>query len=177
MKRELFIHFSFWFSFFVLITLFNKFFNLMYWPFWLGGLVGVFLPDIDHLIYAYLTKPQDLSSQRIDYQLQNKNLKRTIELLYETRSERRDLIFHSIFFQVIFFVLTFWMVSSSGSLFGQGLVLSFALHLSIDQLIDLKESGNLENWFANLPFKMDAEKSKYYWMATTILTLLMGLLV
>jgi hypothetical protein len=174
MKRELFIHFSFWFSFFVLIAVIKHYFALPYWSFWLGGLVGVIMPDLDHLIYVYFIKPTDLSSQRINYLVNKKVLLRSVELMYETRTERRGLVFHTIFFQLIFFILTFWMLSSSGSYFGKGLVLSFILHLSIDQLIDLNDLKNLENWFTNLPFKLDLKQSKNYWMISTALIVLLG---
>lgn len=174
MKKELFIHFAFWFSFFVLVILLKRYFNWSVLLFVLGGLIGIVLPDIDHLIYAYFIHPQDLSSQRIDYLVKNKDFKRSVELLYETRSERRGLIFHSIFFQIIFFIVLFWILSSSGSLLGRGLALSFALHLSVDQLIDLTELKSLENWFTNLPFKLDIKQSKNYLMASSAVLLLMG---
>jgi hypothetical protein len=175
MKRELFIHFSFWFFFFVVIAVINKYFALPYWSFWLGGLVGIVLPDVDHLIYVYFIKPTDLTSQRISYLLNKKALLRSVELVYEAKEERKGLIFHTIFFQLIFFVLTFWMLSSSGSYFGKGLVLSFILHLSIDQLKDLNDSKSLENWFTNLPFKLDLAQSKNYWKISTAVILLMGI--
>lgn len=177
MKRELFIHFSFWFSFFVFITLIQGYFNLSYWPFWLGGLLGVILPDIDHIIYAYFIKPQDLSSQRIGYLIDKKDLRRFVELLYETRNERRGLIFHSVFFQIIFWILTFWMVSSSGSFFGKGLVLSFALHLSIDQIMDLTDLKTFDNWIKNYPLFSDISKAKIYWLIMVILLCLFGFLM
>ena len=102
MRRELFIHFSFWLSFFVLITLVKQLFNLSYWPFWVGGVVGLFLPDIDHLVYVFFLQPQELTSQRVNFLLDKREVKRTLELLYETRSERTGLIFHTILFQLIF---------------------------------------------------------------------------
>ena len=177
MRRELFLHFSFWFAFFVFITLVRQYFNLGYWPFWLGGILGIFLPDLDHLIYVYFIQPQELTSQRVDYLVNKKDIKRSIELLYETRSERRGLIFHTIFFQIIFLVLTFWMVSSSGSLFGKGLVLSYALHLSVDQAVDLTDMGNFNNWFKNLPFSLDLQQSKIYWLVALVLVLFIGFLI
>ncbi len=177
MRRELFIHFSFWFFFFVLIAVIKSYFALPYWSFWLGGLVGIVMPDLDHLIYVYFIKPTDLSSQRINYLVNKKELLRSVEIMYESRSERRGLIFHTIFFQLIFFVLTFWMLSSSGSYVGKGLVLSFILHLSVDQLIDLNDLKNLENWFTNLPFKLDLKQSKNYWMISTTVILLFGVLM
>ncbi len=177
MKRELFLHFSFWFSFFIFVALVKHYFALSYWPFWLGGLLGVILPDIDHLLYVYFIKPTDLTSQRVNYLVNKKELFRSAELLYETRSERNGLIFHTIFFQLIFFVLTFWMLSSSGSMFGRGLVLSFILHLSVDQIIDLNDLKSLENWFTNLPFTFDFQKSRVYWIASTVVILAMGFLM
>lgn len=177
MKRELTTHFIFWLIFFVAIILLKHYFNLSYLLFIVGGLIGVVLPDVDHLIYAYLVKPQDLTSQRINYLVNKNEIKRTVELLYETREERRELIFHSIFFQVIFFVLMFWILSSSGSQLGRGLVLSFMLHLSVDQFIDLKNTNSLSNWFKNLPFALDLNKSKIYWMATTSLIVIIGLVM
>ncbi len=174
MRKELFIHFSFWAVFFILITLIRQYFSLDYWPFYIGGLVGIFLPDIDHIIYVYFVKPQELTSQRVGYLVEKSDIKRSIELLYETRSERRGLIFHTIFFQLIFLVLTFWMMSSSGSLFGKGMVLSFALHLSVDQLVDLRDLESLGNWFKDLPFQLDLKQSKIYWMVITILVLVFG---
>jgi len=99
-----------------------------------------------------------------------------MSLLYQTRTERKGLIFHTLFFQVIFLILTFWMLSSSGSLFGRGLVLAFALHLSIDQLIDLMELGNFDNWLRFFPMKLDLDKTKIYWLCSTILLLVFGFL-
>jgi hypothetical protein len=177
MRRELFIHFSFWFAFFVLVAVVKNYFALGYWLFWLGGLVGVILPDIDHLIYVYFIKPTDLTSQRVDFLVAKKDYRRSIELLYETRQERKGLIFHTIFFQAIFFILTFWMLSSSGSYFGRGLTLSFILHLSVDQLIDLNDMGSLGNWFTYLPFGLDFKQSKKYWMISTAVILLLGVIM
>lgn len=177
MKKELFIHFSFWFFFFVVIAVVNKLFDLNYWQFWLGGLIGVVMPDLDHLVYVYLVKPTDLNSQRINYLLGKKEILRGIELLYEAREERKSLIFHTIFFQMIFFVLTIWILSSSGSLLGKGLVLSFMLHLSVDQLIDMNSLGNIETWFTYLPFRLDVDRSKKYWMISTAIIVLMGILM
>lgn len=157
--------------------LFKHYFAWSYWPFVLGGLVGVFLPDIDHILYVWFVKPTDLSSQRVNYLVNKSELWRSIQLLYETRSERRGLIFHTVFFQVIFLILTFWMMSSSGSLFGKGLVLSFALHLSVDQIVDLTETSSFDNWQRDLPFKLDLDKAKIYWLVVLLLVGIFGFLM
>lgn len=177
MRRELFIHYAYWFGFFVFVGLVKHYLALDAWGFWLGGLIGTVLPDIDHIIYFYFVSPSDLSAKRFDFMAHKHQLKRMAELLYDTRSERSNLIFHTIFFQVIFLILTFWMLSSSGSLIGKGLVLAFALHLSIDQLIDLTGMGNLSNWMKYLPFKLDEDRERLYWFASTLLLLIFGFLI
>lgn len=176
MKRELFVHFAFWLSFFVFITVAKNHFNLGYWPFWLGGVVGIFLPDLDHLLYVLFLKPEELTSQRVGSLVGKKAVWRAIQLLYETRNERRGLIFHTVLFQVIFLALTFWMISSSVSLFGRGLVLSFSLHLCIDQIVDLMETGVFTNWLKDSPIMLNPPQVKTYWAITTILTVGMGFL-
>ena len=177
MRREIFLHYSFWFSFFVFVAIAEHYLSLPYWGFWLGGIIGTILPDVDHIIYFYLVKPVELTSQRFNFLLERRQIGKMFSLLYGTRSERNELIFHTILFQVIFFVLTFWMLSSSGSLFGKGMVLAFALHLLIDQVIDLTELGSLNNWFKDLPVTLDLAQSKIYWVVATLTTLGMGFLM
>jgi hypothetical protein len=135
------------------------------------------LPDIDHLVYVFFLSPQELTSQRVNFLVNKKEIKRAVELLYETRSERRGLIFHTFFFQIIFLILTFWLVSSSASLFGRGLVLSFALHLSVDQLTDLIDIKSLDTWAKFLTINLDQRKAEIYCFAGFILVSIMGFLM
>lgn len=174
MKRELLLHYLFWFAFFLFVAIFKNYLALNAWLFWIGGIVGTLLPDIDHVVYVLFLNPNELTSMRFSSLIAQKETWRAVELLYETRGERRGLIFHTIFFQIIFLVLTFWMLSSSGSLFGKGLVLAFALHLSIDQIVDLTELGSFANWLKFSPIEFDFSKAKIYWLVTTVLLVLFG---
>ena len=99
----------------------KKYFDLSYWTFWIGGIVGTILPDTDRALYPYLGLPEPVI-------------------------QKKDLIFHTTFFQIIFLVLTFWMITSSGSFFGRGLVLAFSLHLLVDQAIYLIETKDKVRW-------------------------------
>ncbi len=177
MRREFFIHFSFWFSFFVLFTILGNNLTFSYWPFWVGGLIGTILPDLDHIIYALFLDPQELTAQRVGHLLRGKNIKRVITLLYETRYERKSLVFHTFIFQIIFFVLAFLVLSSSTSLFAKGLVLAFLIHLSVDQLADFIDIKTLGNWGSLFPKEMDRKYSMIYILSTMLLTLLMGILI
>jgi len=176
-KRELFIHFAFWLSFFIFISLVKGYAPLAFWAFWLGGIFGTLLPDLDHVIYFYFLSPRDLTSQRFNFLAQRREIGRMLTLLYETREERRGLIFHSAFFQIIFLTLTFWMLSSSSSLFGRGMVLAFALHLSIDQMMDLTDQGSFDNWLKMFPIRLDPKNAKIYTLTMILLVCLFGFLL
>lgn len=111
--------------------------------------------------------------------LKRKEIWETVKFLAETRYERTKLIFHTATFQIIFMILTFWIITSSGSPFGRGLVLAFALHLSIDQIVDINETGGLSNWFKNFPLWQPADKRQAtgFWSLGLILVLLFGFLL
>ena len=162
LQKELITHFSFVIAFLALITLYKGLFDVYYLSFWFGGILGTILPDIDHFIYIYVLKPNDLSSQRIASYVDKRDTKNAIRVLYESRLERKSLIFHTAHFQLIFYVLAFLVITSSGSVFGRGIVLAFSLHLLIDQVVDFVETGNIDNWFKQISMDLDANQKKWY---------------
>ncbi|MEK7111690.1 MAG: hypothetical protein AAB875_00005, partial [Patescibacteria group bacterium] len=129
MKKEIFIHLAVLVSLFIFISIARGYLSLSYWPLWVGALFATLLPDLDHVLYVFFLRPQELTSQRVGYMMGKRDFWGSLELLAETRSERSKLIFHTATFQLIFIVLTFFVLTSSGSLFGRGLVLAFFLHL------------------------------------------------
>lgn len=177
MRREVFVHFAFWFSLFVLISVFRNYLSLIYWPFWVGGIIGTVLPDIDHLVYIFFLSPQELTSQRVGFLLKNKEVLRIASLLFETRGERKNLVFHTFFFQIIFFILTFFIMTSSISLLVRGIVLSFCIHLLVDQLTDIFELKNLANWGEPFSFRLSYRGSILYLSASFLAFSIMGFLM
>lgn len=163
MKKELIYHYTSLLIFFLLITLYKRWFTSpVYLFFWLGGAIGTLLPDLDHLIYTLISRPQELTSQRVKSLLNEKQYLKAIDLLVTTRHERSMPIFHTAFFQILFLIFSFFIISSSGSLFGTGLVLAFSLHLALDQTKDFFELGHINNWFQNLNLKLDHKDSSFY---------------
>lgn len=134
MKRVLFIHFSFLVSFFILLSLANSWLSLSYWPLWLGGIVGSILPELDSLVYVFFVNPQELTSQRVIYLLKKRSFLDAVRLLIETRLERGSLVFHSNTFLVTALVLGIWLMTSSASYLGKGIVLGIIVHLVVDRL-------------------------------------------
>ncbi|OGM55894.1 hypothetical protein A3E46_01630 [Candidatus Woesebacteria bacterium RIFCSPHIGHO2_12_FULL_46_16] len=171
MKKEILVHLSFLASFLIFVSLLKGWLSFSYWPFWLGAIVGTILPDIDHLLYVFFLRPQELTSQRVSHMVGKRDLLGSMNLLAETRAERTKLVFHTATFQLIFLVLTFFVLTSSGSLLGRGLVLAFSLHLLVDEAVDFTDMGSLSNWFRNFPASLDLGKQRIYWWASVILLL------
>jgi len=101
---------------------------------WWGGLLGTFLLDIDHLLYALVIYPHELTSLRVKRLFKQRRSKDAIALLMDTQDERLKLPFHNALFQLIFYVFCFFVLTSTGSIFGAGLVMTMALHLLKDEL-------------------------------------------
>ncbi len=180
MKKELALHI------FTAIILLIPIFFLRYftnstglsgWPFFVGGLIGTILPDIDHIIYVYYLRPYEVTSQRVMYQAQTGNIWKTWDLLSSTRSERTNLILHTVLFQLLFLILSFLVISSSANLLGRGLVLAFLLHLLVDEIIDLRQTGNLMNWSKQIPIQLDKLQLNIYLIANFAIILIFGFIM
>ena len=123
-----------------------------------GAALGFFLIEIDHFVYTLIGHPEELTSQRVANLLRQFKISSAISVLQSTQNERQQLFFHSFLFQVIFTCLTFWVISSTGSFFGKGLVLSLSFQIFLKQLREFQTQGNLSSWFWN--FKLDIPQSR-----------------
>jgi hypothetical protein len=181
MKKKILTYFLFIFSLLVFISIKRGLLNLIYWPMWVGGVIGVFLPGIDDLLYVFVFRPYELTSQRVKSMVGQKRIKDTVLLLYNTTDERFAPIFHSAFFQMVFLVLTFLVLTSSANVIGKGVVLGVSIHLLVDQLEELLEKGNLDSWFRENPFfvsiNLAKEKALAYWMVMLLALLVIAFFV
>ncbi len=135
MRRVFFIHFAFFVSVFILFALFRGWLSFPYWTFWVGGVLGTIIPESDQLLYVFFINPQELSSQRVVFLIKNRNFLGALRLLFETKGERHDLIFHTNTFLFVSGILFFWILTSSGNVLGFGLILGLTLDLLLDRLI------------------------------------------
>lgn len=182
--------------FFVAAVLVKRIFNLGAIELFLGGLVGLYLPDLDHLIYVYILRPTDLTSQRVRAALAESKFSYALSIICDTHNERGKLIFHTALFQLVFFVLSFLVITSSGSLFGRGLVLAVLVHLLVDQWIEMnwgrgtkavpqnivfgqeqssQLSPGLGNWFSDFGIVLEKKQEKLYFWTYAVLVLILGL--
>lgn len=134
---------------------------------WVGGVIGTILPDIDHLIYVYFLRPHELTSQRTSSLAKEGHLAQAGGLLVSTQNERQNMIFHTIWFQMIFLLFTVWVLTSSSNLFGWGVVLGFSLHLLVDQAQDYKKYKSLDSWFNDNKFNTTSNGQLLYLLGVT----------
>lgn len=99
-KKEITGHFGLTFIWLAAITILNFDWRLNLVWFWLGGLAGTFLPDLERFFYRepFLLNPQKSP-------------------------------FRNIAFQLILLVVCFYVITSSASFLGKGLVMAANLRL------------------------------------------------
>lgn len=178
MKRELKIHLLAFASAFLIITLI-KFLGLgpKLLIFWLGGVLGTFLLDLDHLIYVFYLRPHEVTSQRFLSFIKQGKYWAGVAFLAETHRERIELIGHTVSFQIILTVLAFWAVVSSNSLLGNGVVLGIFIHILVDQFLDFKDIGDLRNWFWQFKSVPGKDFQKLYFAGFCLIFLLFALVL
>jgi len=173
MKKEFTVHFSSLLIFFFMVSLFRGWYdNFIYLTFWLGGILGVLLPDLDHVLYTVFLRPTELTSQRATYLLKNKRWSNAVDLLARTKHERTYCIFHTYLFELVAITLMILVVTSSGSLFGRGVVLGIMIHLLVDQFVDLHETGSLSRWQQRISLKLEKDQEVFLWLIISTLVLL-----
>ncbi len=174
MKKDLITHFVYMLAFLILVALYRQWIALEYLPLLFGGMIGTLLPDIDHLIYIYLLKPNESMSKEVTNLVGNRNFLKSWNILANTRTERKNLIIHSAHFQLIFLAFAFFVITSTGSLLGRGLVLAFALHILIDQIIDYMETKKLDHWFTKIPLALSEKQKRWYLIGNIAALIILG---
>src|SRR3989344_8965529 len=102
MRREVGLHLTAVLGFFLLTALVKRLSGTVLLEYYVGGILGTVLPDLDHIIYALYLKPQETVSKSVNNLLRRGEIKSTINLLVVTRNERKQLIFHTSAFQAFF---------------------------------------------------------------------------
>jgi hypothetical protein len=167
----------------IILTVVKRWFNYSYALVWLGVLFGYYLPFIDHLFYAFILRPNLEVSRKIRNLttlktfISVKRMKELVNYVNETKDQREKLIIHTAYFQVAFLFLTFFILTSSGSLFGRGLVYGFSLKLLVEQVLQFVDKKEINKWFTEIPIPMDPYKTKVYLYANGLVLLIFSLML
>jgi len=129
MKKELTSHYLLTLVWLVVVSLLRWRWNLELIWLWLGALAGTMILDLDQVFYALVIYPEEKAKEL----WRQRRIRALLEYLAETYSQRVRLTFHNALFQVGFLVFSFWVLTSTGGLFGKGLVMAANLHLLKDE--------------------------------------------
>jgi len=143
--------------------------------FWLGVFLGYCLFFADQLVYCYFQAPHELGSQRVKRLFSQKQYQEGFLALLRTQEEREKLIFHSVFFQIVLLVVSLFVLTSSASLLGKGLVLGLLLHSLFDQLEGFREEGQVNNWFWQFKWVPSSQIQMLYLVAIALLLTIFSL--
>ena len=135
--------------------------------------MGIVCLDSDYLFQVFLVQPELALSQEAKKIWKEKRYPEAIGLVFSRSSEIKSTIFHTIFFQVIFYAFSFFVLTSSGSVLGQALVLTALLHLLKEQIEQLRQKGQLsEFWFNKLNVNLPPQRQKIYVGIMTLIFLI-----
>lgn len=159
-KKEIANHLIVSILIFVLVELFwlaSANFSVLTAVIFISGLgIGTFLIDSDHLVYWYFLKPEIPESAEARDLIGNKKYQQALTLLSENHKNHTGLVFHHFIFQFVLLAVSFFVISSTTSIFGQAIVLAMSAHLLLDQYLDLiKDPDHLKSWlFSRTPFSL-----------------------
>lgn len=145
--------------------------------FWLGGLIGSYLLELDHLLYTLWINPHELTSMRVRKLFEQRRLQEGMLMLVETRQERKRLSFHSVIFQAVLPILAFFVLTSTGSMLGAGLVMALFLRTLYEQLRDFRKRGDIKNWLWQIKTEVPHRIQVLYFVGMLGLFVLLSLLL
>lgn len=144
-----------------LIWIFQKTNYLNYVYLLLGLSLGSYLLDIDHLIYWLYLKPNLEESRLAGVAWKKGDWRSLIKLLKITEHQHLSLIFHHYFFQVVLTIFSFFVFTSTSSIFVKSLLLAINIHLLIDEIFSDRKI--LQQWlFARESKQFAISSLKYY---------------
>ncbi len=163
-----------------LIWLFSKTNYLNYFYLLIGLALGSYLIDLDHLIYWLYLKPNLEESRLAQIAWKKGDWRSLIKLLKVTEHQHLSLIFHHYFFQVVLTIFSFFVFTSTSSIFIKSILLAVNIHLLIDEIYSYRnDPKKLQQWlFARESKQFAISSLKYYiWFFGFVCFLLTTILV
>ena len=150
--------------------------TLLRWPlqwemalFWLGSFFGLLLYNLDHVAYLLWQEPQEPTAIRFKELMVKRRFKEGLTLLDTTCSQRKRLVGHSVVFQAVLVILTYFAVSSTASFFGRGLAIGLFFYSLVHQGLLLAKGENLSSWFWQVDIKLTPKGEALYFLALLII--------
>lgn len=163
-KQEWLVKISLLLALLASISLYRGLLDLSILPLWIGGILGLLMPDLDKLYYTYVVNPKTKNNLSKDQFLANRDEFEN-KVYDDAKNSSLVTLFHTANFQLFFVVLGFFVVSSTASMLGKGVVVGFLLHLLVEQVMTYLRSKNIDAWFRNFVVGLDANQKRVYLVA------------
>jgi hypothetical protein len=156
----------------------NHYLNFIYLFFGLS--LGSYLLDLDHLLYWLYLKPNLEESRLAQVAWKKGDWRSLIKLLEITEKHHLSLVFHHYFFQVILTIFSFFVFTSTSSVFVKSLLLAANIHLLVDEIVSYRDDPKvLQQWLFARESKQFALSSlkHYLWFFGVICGILFSILI
>lgn len=148
-------------SYAVIVTIAGSNLRIEFLLFWLGLAAGAFILYFEPFISAYLSPTTPLSQEARQI-LKAGKLKEVFNFAL-SHQEQEQPILHSALFQAALTVLCFYVITSTTTLFGSGLVLGMALHLISEEIAVRRDHQRLNRMlFWNIKRPVSENEQRIY---------------
>ena len=113
----------------------------------LGALFGMILIDSESVIYAYILDASSERAKKIKSFVKSFDIKGFAQYLDEYDYSFGESSIKSVFFQLILFVFSIYVITTGTMVFVQTLTLSMFANLLYVQHIELQKTSTLQRWF------------------------------
>ncbi len=115
-------------------------------PFWIGGLLGMNILDVDHLLYVSTHLEEEACQKFIKLWRERRYKEAIFHIVGSHKKFNRKILHNAIFATALATFAVFLALISHGSSFQIGLILSMFLHLLKDIISDINNMEHLKGW-------------------------------
>jgi hypothetical protein len=120
---------------------------LLYAQFAVGIFLGFSLLFFDRILHIFFVDPQSEFSQLAREQWRARNVRGFLQLMFQSSAFQEKLVTRSILFLISYAALAIFVLTSTGSVLGAGLVLGIGLHFCLDFFIYRKDVRQFRKHF------------------------------
>ena len=151
-------------------------FSLDYAAFIFGGIVGLSFFWWEVLFYLFTLPRLETESRQLKHLVQEKQFQSVLRFLQD-QTNSQALISRSLLFLGIYFVMAFFVITSTGSPVGVGLILGLGLRYCLDIFLYRDHMNNLEKMYTqfggfNLNDHLFSQLTKLFVILFCVLSLL-----
>jgi hypothetical protein len=125
---------------------------------WVGAIIGILLPDLEYILYAYFIDPSVQTSSDIRAFLRSKNIKGFVSYIDTKEYSFGEMSVHSVLFLFVLMIFVIYAGAGNAFILVKGLALSMYITLVYSAFIELYKTKTLKRWFWMLKISMNTSQ-------------------